>query len=278
VEILNPFILCFISYDAGRNGGSEIAETDLYDGIKEAAGAIINSTSTVALTGAGISVGSGIPPFRGKGGLWEKYNPDEYAHVESFKRDPKKVWVMLKEMIDTINPAKPNAAHLALAELEKMGMLDGIITGNVDFLHQAAGSKTVLELHGNNNMLICMKCEKTYPMDRCESQMPPLCTCGYTLRPDVVLFGEPLPQSILFEAYDLARQCDAMLVVGTSSIVAPMSNMPFVAKQNNAMVIEINLDVTFITDFASDIIIKGKAEDILPQIVSEVEKMPSNSH
>jgi NAD-dependent deacetylase len=225
------------------------------------------------LTGAGISVASGIPPFRGEGGLWEKYNPEEYAHVESFKSNPQKVWVMLKEMIDTIRPARPNAAHLALAELERMGKLDGIITGNVDFLHQAAGNKKVLELHGNNHELICMRCKKSYPMERYEEQMPPLCTCGYTLRPDVVLFGEPLPQGTLFEAYNLAKHCDVMLVVGTSSLVAPMSNMPYVAKENNARIIEVNLDVTFISDFASDIIIKGKAEEILPQIVSEVKKM-----
>jgi NAD-dependent deacetylase len=227
----------------------------------------------VALTGAGISVGSGIPPFRGEGGLWEKYNPDEYAHVESFKSDPQKVWVMLKEMIDTILPANPNAAHFALAELEKMDLLDGIITGNVDFLHQAAGSKKVLELHGNNHNLICMRCKKSYPIEKYKDEMPPLCSCGFTLRPDVVLFGEPLPQSILSEAYDLARHCEIMLVVGTSSVVAPMSSMPYVAKENNAMIIEINLEVSFISDFASDMIIKGKAEDILPKIVMEINKM-----
>ncbi len=197
--------------------------------------------------------------------------------MESFKSNPQKVWVMLKEMIDTIRPAKPNDAHLALAELEKMGKLDGIITGNVDFLHQAAGNKKVLELHGNNHRLLCMRCKKTFPMERYEEQMPPLCTCGYTLRPDVVLFGEPLPQDTLFAAYDLSKNCDVMLVVGTSSVVAPMSNMPYVAKENNARIIEVNMDVSFITDFASDTIIKGKAEDILPQIVSEVKKIMPNA-
>lgn len=236
----------------------------------------MNSKCTVALTGAGISVGSGIPPFRGQGGLWEKYNPEEYAHVESFKAEPKKVWVMLKEMIDTIVSAKPNTAHFALAELEKMGMMEGIITGNVDFLHQAAGSKNVLELHGNNHNLICMRCKKSYPIDKYKEQMPPQCDCGYTLRPEVVLFGEPLPPSTLFKAYELAKRCQVMLVVGTSSLVAPMSNMPYVAKENNARIIEINLDETFITNFASDIIIKGKAEHILPQIISEIKAIGPN--
>jgi NAD-dependent deacetylase len=235
--------------------------------------AIKGSKSTVALTGAGISVASGIPPFRGEGGLWEKYDPEEYANIESFIQNPGRVWVMLKEMIDTIRPARPNAAHFALAELEKMGMLDGIITGNVDFLHQAAGSKTVYELHGNNHNLICMKCQNRYPIEKYEEKIPPICNCGYALRPDVVLFGEQLPQSTLLASFDLARNCDAMLVVGTSSVVSPMSHMPQIAKENNAMIIEINLENTFPSGFISDIMIPGKAEDILPKIVLKIKEL-----
>jgi NAD-dependent deacetylase len=227
----------------------------------------------VALTGAGISVGSGIPPFRGKGGLWEKYNPEEYAHIESFKENPEKTWIMLKEMIDTIMIGKPNPAHFALAELEKLGKLDGIITGNVDHLHQDAGSKNVYELHGNNKSLICMNCTKTYPIEKYKENMPPLCDCGYTLRPDVVMFGEGLSEETLFRSYELARNCQIMLVIGTSQMVSPMSQMPYSAKENNAKIIEINLDETLLSEILSDILIKGKAEDILPKIVAQLKEL-----
>lgn len=241
--------------------------------ILQAAKAILESKRTVALTGAGISVASGIPPFRGKGGLWEKYDPEEYAHIESFIRNPAKVWVMLKEMIDTIRHAKPNPAHLALAELEKMGLLEGIITGNVDFLHQAAGSKNVIELHGNNRNLICMKCHKTHPIELYLEEIPPKCDCGNFLRPDVVLFGEQLPEKALFNSYALAKSSDLMLAIGTSSVVSPMSHMPVAAKENGAKVLEINLEETFLTSFISDWIISGKVEDILPKIVKDVKKL-----
>ena len=193
--------------------------------------------------------------------------------MESFKKNPDKVWVMLKEMIDTILPAKPNPAHIALAELEKMGKLAGIITGNVDYLHQAAGSKVVLELHGNNKSLFCMRCQKTYPIEKYKDEMPPKCDCGYALRPDVVLFGEPLPESVLNKSYELARSCDVMLILGTSAVVSPMSHIPLAAKENSAQIIEINLEETFLTSFVSNMIIEGKVEDILPKIVVEIKKM-----
>lgn len=241
--------------------------------INMAARELKKSKRAVALTGAGISVESGIPPFRGKGGLWEKYNPDEYAHVLSFKRNPEKVWIMLKEMIDTIRMAKPNLAHGALAELEKLGYLKGVITGNVDFLHQEAGSKNVIELHGNNRSLICMECGKSYPIERYLEEIPPRCECGYALRPDVVLFGESLPNQALFGSYGLARECDLMMVIGTSAVVSPMSHMPVIAKENGANVMEINMEETFLTGFISNWIIKGKAGDILPRILKAVKEL-----
>jgi len=234
---------------------------------------IKNSKKTVALTGAGISVASGIPPFRGEGGLWEKYNPDEYAHVLAFKSQPERVWIMLKEMIDTIRPARPNAAHKALAELEEMGYLEAIITGNVDYLHQAAGSRKVLELHGNNSSLICMKCGNNYLIERYLERMPPLCDCGSPLRPDVVFFGEALPEKTLLESFELSRQCELMLVIGTSSMVSPMSHMPVMAKEAGAQVVELNLEVTFLTSYLSDWIITGKVEEALPMIVNELKNI-----
>lgn len=231
------------------------------------------SKRAVALTGAGISVESGIPPFRGKGGLWEKYDPDEYAHVLAFKRNPGKVWKMLKEMIDTIRVAKPNLAHVALAEFEELGFLKGVITGNVDSLHQAAGSKNVIELHGNNRSLLCMECGKSYPIERYLEKIPPRCKCGYALRPDVVLFGEPIPHHALFGSHELARGCDLMMVIGTSAVVSPMSHMPVIAKENGANVMEINLEETFLTGSISNWIIKGRAGDILPKILKAVKEL-----
>lgn len=248
-------------------------EDSMNELIDIAAKELKKSKRAVALTGAGISVESDIPPFRGKGGLWEKYNPDEYAHVLAFKSNPGKVWIMLKEMIDTIRVAKPNLAHVALAELEELDYLKGVITGNVDFLHQAAGSKNVIELHGNNRSLICMKCGKRYPVERYLKEMPPLCECGYALRPDVVLFGEPIPQHALFGSYELARECDLMIVIGTSAVVSPMSHMPVIAKENGANVMEINLEETFLTGSISNWIIKGKAGDILPKILRAVKEL-----
>ncbi len=241
--------------------------------IKIAAREIANSKKTVALTGAGISVASGIPPFRGEGGLWSKYDPDEFAHVESFKRNPDKVWIMLKEMIDTIQKAEPNPAHFALARLEDSGHLEGIITGNVDFLHQAAGNQNVLELHGNNRSLICMRCQKRYPIEQYLKEMPPRCECGFALRPDVVLFGEQLPSEVIFESYALAKECELLMVIGTSVVVSPMSHVPFYAKENGAKVLEINLEETTLTGLCSDWIIKGNVEDILPEIVDAVKEL-----
>ncbi len=241
--------------------------------IKRAAKTISESKINIALTGAGISVASGIPPFRGKGGLWEKYDPEEFASHEAFEENPYKVWIMLKEMIDTILPAKPNPAHYALVELEKMGHLQGIITGNVDYLHQAAGSTKVFELHGNNRRLVCKRCQSNYPIERYLQEMPPKCHCGYTLRPDVVLFGEPLSQEVLFDSYALAKECELMLVVGTSSVVSPMSHMAFYVKENKGIVIEVNLEETDLTGYISDFLIPGRVEEIMPRIVKEVKNL-----
>lgn len=235
--------------------------------INRIANAILKSDRTVALTGAGISVASGIPPFRGKGGLWSKYDPDEYAHVLAFKRNPEKVWIMLKEMIDTILPAKPNAAHIALAKMEDMGYLEGIITGNVDSLHQAAGSKNVVEMHGNNRNLICMDCGNIYNIKLYLTKIPPKCECGNPLRPDVVFFGEQIPPEALVKSFELAENCDMMMVIGTSAIISPMSNMPIAAKKQGAKVLEINTEESNLSGFIPDWTIKGKAEDILPKIV-----------
>jgi NAD-dependent deacetylase len=230
------------------------------------------SDKAVALTGAGISVESGIPPFRGKGGLWSRYDPSEYADVDSFLKNPEKVWNMLAELLDILGEAEPNPAHHALAELEYMGILKSVITQNVDSLHQAAGSKKVIELHGNNSTLKCMKCGNSFPARRYLDEMPPRCDCEFVLRPDVVFFGEQLPEKALLSAYELARTCDVMMVIGTSGLVVPAANLPYVALRNGAAVIEVNWEKTPLSNHISKYSILGKAGELLKEVVSIIKE------
>ncbi|MCZ6690027.1 MAG: hypothetical protein O7H41_10520 [Planctomycetota bacterium] len=158
--------------------------------MREAAEAIVRRCHAVALTGAGISVPSGIPDFRSPGGIWEKFDPMEYATIDAFLRDPAKVWEFFVELDELLLGAEPNPAHEALARLEAIGLLDGVITQNVDNLHRQAGSKIVVEFHGSGRQLICPGCGgRRYPEP--DMQIPPVCSCGQAMKPDVVLFGEP---------------------------------------------------------------------------------------
>jgi len=243
------------------------------DLIKRTAKAISGAKKVVALTGAGISVESGIPPFRGKGGLWEKIDPMEYAHIDAFMKDPKKVWdVLIRETNEFIEKAAPNDAHLGLARLEKMGMLKTIITQNIDGLHQAAGNLDVIEFHGNFAWHYCLDCgEKITAKEIDLSELPPRCHCGGILRPDCVFFGEMILPDHLSRSRHLAETCDLMLVVGTSAIVHPAATMPLIARENNAMVVEINMEATPLTGVVSDFIITGKAGDIFNRIMDELE-------
>ena len=243
------------------------------DLIKRTAKAISGAKKVVALTGAGISVESGIPPFRGKGGLWEKINPMEYAHIDAFMKDPKKVWdVLIRETNEFIEKAAPNDAHLGLARLEKMGMLKTIITQNIDGLHQAAGNLDVIEFHGNFAWHYCLDCgEKITAKEIDLTELPPRCQCGGILRPDCVFFGEMILPDHLSRSRRLAETCDLMLVVGTSAIVHPAATMPLIARENNAMVVEINMEATPLTGVVSDFIITGKAGDIFNRIMDELE-------
>ena len=226
------------------------------------------SRRAVALTGAGISVESGIPAFRGSQGLWDRYDPMEFAHIEAFLADPKKVWRMLVELNTLVDQAQPNPAHLALARLEKLGYLKAIITQNIDALHQQAGNKDVIEFHGNGQRLICLSCGKqfakgTIPLD----SLPPRCLCQGLLKPDVVFFGEPIPQEASRRAFQLSQECDLMLVIGTSAVVAPASHLPFMAKQNGAVLIEINLERTHLSETISDFVLEASASQALTVIL-----------
>lgn len=238
--------------------------------IKEAAGLLAARRKAVALTGAGISVESGIAPFRGRGGLWEKYDPDEYAHIDAFLANPAKVWEMQAEFLEVIDRARPNPGHLALARLEEMGVLETVVTQNVDGLHQMAGNRDVIEFHGNNRRLVCLNCRQYYPISRCREQMPPVCDCGAVLKPDAVFFGEPIPQDALLRSHMAARQCRVMLVVGTSAVVEPAASIPFVAKRSGAVIIEVNTEPTGLTSSITDYFLQGEGGQVLPPLVDLV--------
>ena len=217
----------------------------------------------VVLTGAGISAESGVPTFRGKEGLWRKYDPRDLATPEAFRRDPKVVWEWYNWRREIIAKAQPSEAHRILAELERRRDLR-IITQNVDGLHQRAGSKKVIELHGNIWRVRCVICGVRYYDERVPLEdLPPKCKeCGGLLRPDVVWFGETLPQEELEEAYRLSSEADIFLVIGTSAQVYPAADLPFVAKRSGARVIEINPEETPVTPYADLSIRKGATEGL----------------
>ncbi len=221
----------------------------------------------VALTGAGISAESGVPTFRGKDGLWRNYRAEELATPEAFRKDPKLVWEFYEWRRGLLSKVKPNRGHYALAELEKKKEEFAIITQNVDGLHSLAGSRNVVELHGNIWIVRCAVCgkekeDRTVPME----EIPPRCSCGGLLRPGVVWFGEMLPVDALNKTYELLENTDLMLVIGTSGVVQPAASFATMAKQRGAFVVEINLERTPVSSFM-DVVINGRAGDILPQIV-----------
>jgi NAD-dependent deacetylase len=247
----------------------------MVDLIKKAAADLAAAKMVAALTGAGVSVESGIPPFRGKGGLWEKYDPMEVAHIDSFLKNPEKVWNLLfKEMKEVLDKAAPNDCHKGLAKLEALGILKTVITQNVDGLHQLAGSGDVIEFHGNMAWQRCMECNRRYPTSRVDlNRIPPLCSCDGILRPDAVLFGEMIPPDALWRSRKAATECDVMLVIGTSAVVQPAALIPIIAKESGAKIIEINPERTPLTDDISDYLIMGTGGDIMNRILAQMERM-----
>jgi len=243
--------------------------------IQRAARDILDSKKTIAFTGAGISVESGIPDFRGAQGLWQRYDPEEYAHIDAFYSNPDKVWLMLKEMFSLILAAKPNPAHRGLADLEKMNLLSSVITQNVDGLHQAAGSRKVIEYHGTHRTLSCLKCSATVDGASFKLEdLPPRCSfCSSLLKPDVVFFGEPIPSKAQSLAFKESTSCNLVIVVGTSAAVYPAASIPITAKERGAIVIEMNREPTPLTHQISDYLISGSAGETIPAIVEEVKKI-----
>ncbi len=240
-----------------------------------AAGLIAESEYTVALTGAGASVESGLPDFRSPGGIWDRYDTREYAYLDSFIRHPRKVWKFVEELLSSYGKCAPNAGHRALADLERYGRLQGVITQNIDNLHQEAGSRTVVEFHGNLQRLVCLDCRKRYAMDdpAVRAQMPPCCECGRILKPDFIFFGEMIPPRALEESFAMARRCQVLLVAGTSAEVAPASMIPYEAKRSGARVVEINTQPTVLTGDVSDIFLQGRFADVLPNLARRVSEI-----
>jgi len=238
--------------------------------MKQVAELIVNQQPCVALTGAGISAESGIPTFRSKGGLWEKFDPTVYASIEMFRKDPSKYWSIRGEFIRNYNAYSPNAGHMALAELEAMGLLRHVITQNIDGLHRKAGSRNVTEIHGSLREIFCVRCGKEYCAPQVPEGTPPLCDCGGVLKPNTVLFGESLPPQALETAWRQAGTCKVMLVIGTSAVVQPAASLPFVAQQNGARIVEVNIENAFP---GADCCVAEKAGVALSGIVAELKRL-----
>lgn len=240
--------------------------------LANAALAIKESRCTMAFTGAGISVESGVPPFRGPGGVWSKYDPAMFEKTY-FKRHPEEVWPLLKEIFYAkLSEAKPNAAHHALADLEAEGLLAGIVTQNIDGLHLAAGSEVVHEYHGSTRRMQCLACRAFFDTASISLEvLPPPCpTCAGLLKPDFVFFGEGIPSDVHRAAMELTNQADVCLVVGTGGKVFPAARIPYIVKNRGGIVIEVNLYDSEYSYTTSDYYLQGKAGVRLLELVKAV--------
>ena len=235
----------------------------MFDSIKDQ---LEKAKKIVFVTGAGISQESGIPTFRGNDGLWRNYDAMKLATIDAFYDNPKLVWEWYNERRQNIFAAEPNLGHKAIAELENFSEVI-VLTQNIDGLHQIAGSSKVLELHGSIVKIKCTVCDYKDEILTEFSEIPPLCKCGNILRPDVVWFGEGLPQNVWEEAIIHANSCDVMIIAGTSLVVSPANTLPIYAKQNNAILIEINPDETNMTE-DMDLSIRTTSATALPDLVS----------
>ncbi len=236
----------------------------MFEAIK---GQIEKFKKIVFVTGAGISQESGIPTFRGKDGLWKNYDVMKLATIDAFYHDPKLVWEWYNERRMNIFQAQPNLGHKAIAELEKYADVV-VLTQNIDGLHQKSGSSRVLELHGSIVKIKCSICDYKEEILRNISDLPPVCKCGNLLRPDVVWFGESLPQNVWKNAINFANNCDLMIIAGTSLAVSPANTLPLYAKQNNdAILVEINPENTDMTG-EMDVTVRNTSAESIPKLVS----------
>jgi NAD-dependent deacetylase len=224
----------------------------------------------VFVTGAGISQESGIPTFRGKDGLWRKHDPMQLATIDAFFDNPKLVWEWYEERRKNILNAQPNLGHTAIAQLEKYKEIV-VLTQNIDGLHQRAGSTNVLELHGSIIRIKCTVCNFKDEITTSFGDLPPSCRCGSMLRPDVVWFGEPLPQNVWERAIIHASSCDVMIIAGTSLVVSPANSLPVFAKQNHSLLIEVNPEETLMSS-EMDLSIKATSAKALPNLLRIFEQ------
>jgi NAD-dependent protein deacetylase/lipoamidase len=241
--------------------------------LAEAAALLRRARAGIAFTGAGVSVESGIPHFRGEGGLWTKFDPYQVAHIDTFRKDPAQYWTYSLNHRRT--DAAPNPAHRALVEFEQQGHLRAVVTQNTDGLHQQAGSSRVIELHGSSHEVVCLDCEARLPRDQVDrmnrEHCPPSCPAcgGRFLKPTVVLFGEALPVGPLRDAQALAMAADVVLVVGSSLQVYPAAGIPRLAREHGADLCIVNAEPTPFDHLAA-VVLHGKAGEILPEIVRRV--------
>lgn len=243
------------------------------DGVERLAELVRRSRRTVVLTGAGISVPSGIPDFRTpETGLWENVDPMEVAHIEVFERDPQRFWSYYRPRFHSLADKLPNRAHEAVAQLERLGLVKGVITQNIDRLHRAAGSREVVEVHGSIATSSCTECGESYPLERVEELFDErgvaICPgCGGPVKPDVVLFGELLPLAAIGRATELAQRAELMLCVGSSLIVHPVAGLP-------ALTLETGGELAIVTkgetpyDDAAAVKLEGEVDEEMARLLA----------
>ncbi len=243
--------------------------------IAKARDAIMRAEKLLVFTGAGISKESGVPTFREADGLWEKFKAEDFATLEAFKKRPREVWEWYRMRRSLARKAQPNPAHIAVAKLDKLHWDFMVATQNIDNLHQRAGTKRVLELHGNLMRSYCLNCGQR--VDESEADLEgevPLCSvpgCGGLMRPDVIWFGEYLDPKILQESTKFASECDCCVVIGTSGLVYPAAQLPYLAKRNDATIIEINPEPSAITDIA-DYFLEAQAGEMMPRLTDQIKE------
>ncbi len=243
-----------------------------------AAQIIKSSQRCVAFTGAGISVESGIPPFRGKNGLWNKYDPQTFD-IQYFHKYTRQSWEVICDIFyNLFGKVKPNAAHYALAELEAANLLNAVITQNVDNLHYDAGSKIVHEFHGSLKKTICMDCRSEYSISQIDlNRLPPVCKkCNGILKPNVIFFGEAIPEPAGSNSFNEAKKADCFILIGTTGMVAPANTIPFQAKSNGAKIIEINPYPSEYTHEITDIFIEENATSAMEQLMEEIDELKNS--
>jgi NAD-dependent deacetylase len=233
---------------------------------------ILNAKSTVVFTGAGISVESGIPPFRGEHGIWDKYDP-QLLEIDFFLHHPLESWVVIKEIFyDSFGKAMPNAAHQILGRMEQQELVECVITQNIDNLHQEGGSQHVHEFHGNSKFLVCTCCGIRQHVSQVSLEVLPVkcSSCNGLMKPDFVFFGEGIPPLAYAASLDAARHCDLMIVIGSLGEVMPAAMVPSEAKRRGAFIAEINPQPSNFTSSVTDLFIKGKAVEVMTKLAAQL--------